>query len=236
MAAIVASKSSIMLCKSSGSTKVGSSSFLNGNMLKLSLNTTRPAAKRAGLTVVAEAATEERIRLNNLHPLPGSRRSKMRKGRGHAAGQGLTCGYGNRGQKSRSGKPTRPGFEGGQNPLYRATPKLKGICGGMAAGKSKYVTVNLKDLAEYGFAEGDEVSLEVLKAKRKLNPSGREAKLPLKVLGEGEGLNLKIKAAAFSGSALEKIEAAGGSVEYVALKEKWTRAAHEARVAAAAEA
>eukprot|EP00854_Cymbomonas_tetramitiformis_P016775 gene16775-19928_t len=199
MAAIVASKSSIMLCKSSGSTKVGSSSFLNGNMLKLSLNTTRPAAKRAGLT-------------------------------------GLTCGYGNRGQKSRSGKPTRPGFEGGQNPLYRATPKLKGICGGMAAGKSKYVTVNLKDLAEYGFAEGDEVSLEVLKAKRKLNPSGREAKLPLKVLGEGEGLNLKIKAAAFSGSALEKIEAAGGSVEYVALKEKWTRAAHEARVAAAAEA
>ena len=72
----------------------------------------------------------ERFRLNNLAPQPGSRRPEKRKGRGYGAGQGGTCGFGMRGQRSRSGPGVRPGFEGGQMPLYRRLPKLKGIAGG----------------------------------------------------------------------------------------------------------
>lgn len=72
----------------------------------------------------------DRFRLNNLAPQPGARRKNKRKGRGHAAGQGASCGFGMRGQKSRSGSGVRPGFEGGQMPLYRRLPKLKGIAGG----------------------------------------------------------------------------------------------------------
>jgi len=65
------------------------------------------------------------LRLDSLKPNKGARRRKLRKGRGIAAGQGASCGFGMRGQKSRSGRPTRPGFEGGQMPLYRRVPKLK---------------------------------------------------------------------------------------------------------------
>ena len=65
------------------------------------------------------------IKIEALQANKGSRRKKMRKGRGIAAGQGASCGFGMRGQKSRSGRPTRPGFEGGQMPLYRRVPKLK---------------------------------------------------------------------------------------------------------------
>ena len=65
------------------------------------------------------------IRLHSLKSNTGSRKKKLRKGRGIAAGQGASCGFGMRGQKSRSGRPTRPGFEGGQMPLYRRVPKLK---------------------------------------------------------------------------------------------------------------
>ena len=65
------------------------------------------------------------LRLDSLQANKGARRRKLRKGRGIAAGQGASCGFGMRGQKSRSGRPTRPGFEGGQMPLYRRVPKLK---------------------------------------------------------------------------------------------------------------
>ena len=65
------------------------------------------------------------MRLNDVAPQPGSKRRRRRVGRGIAAGQGASCGFGMRGQKSRSGRPTRPGFEGGQTPLYRRVPKLK---------------------------------------------------------------------------------------------------------------
>ena len=65
------------------------------------------------------------LRLDSLKANKGARRRKLRKGRGIAAGQGASCGFGMRGQKSRSGRPTRPGFEGGQMPLYRRVPKLK---------------------------------------------------------------------------------------------------------------
>lgn len=72
-----------------------------------------------------------RFRLDNLGPQPGSRKKAKRKGRGIAAGQGASCGFGMRGQKSRSGPGVRKGFEGGQMPLYRRIPKLKGIAGGI---------------------------------------------------------------------------------------------------------
>jgi len=209
--------------------------FFTGNQLQQRVAPIR-AARVSTAVVTANAGTaevEERFRLNNLSPQPGSKRPKKRKGRGYGAGQGGTAGFGMRGQKSRSGSGIRPGFEGGQTPLYRKLPKLRGIAGGMGAGLPDYVTVNLRDLKQ--FADGEEVSLESLQEKRILNLSGRETKLPLKVLGTGElTAPLTIHAAAFSDSAKEKIEAAGGKAVEVAVKATWTRKAHEAAVAAAA--
>ncbi|KAG9160232.1 hypothetical protein Leryth_026508, partial [Lithospermum erythrorhizon] len=127
-------------------------------------------------------SSKVRLRLDNLGPQPGATKKAKRKGRGHAAGQGGSCGFGMRGQKSRSGPGVRPGFEGGQMPLYRRLPKLRGIAGGMKAGLPKYVPVNLKDIEAAGFKEGEEVSLESLKKKGIINPSGRERRLPLKVI------------------------------------------------------
>ncbi|KAL4854535.1 50S ribosomal protein L15 [Chlorella vulgaris] len=193
-------------------------------------------AARPSMAVVRSSAADdeaERLRLFNLSPQQGSRKGANRKGRGYGAGQGGTAGFGMRGQKSRSGSGIRPGFEGGQTPLYRRLPKLKGIAGGMGAGLPDFVVVNLTQLAK--FAEGEEVTLEALEAKRIVNLSGRETRLPLKVLGTGELTSkLTIKAAAFSASAKQKIEAAGGQAVELPQKATWTRKAHEARVAAAA--
>ncbi|KAL8531700.1 hypothetical protein ACS0TY_008333 [Phlomoides rotata] len=165
-----------------------------------------------------------RFRLDNLGPQPGSRKKSKRKGRGHAAGQGGSCGFGMRGQKSRSGPGVRRGFEGGQMPLYRRLPKLRGIAGGMSAGLPKYIPVNLKDLEDAGFQEGEEVSLESLKKRGLINPSGRERRLPLKILGDGElSVKLDIKARAFSAAAKEKLEAAGCSLTVLPGRKKWVK-------------
>ncbi|KAL1537086.1 60S ribosomal protein L15 [Salvia divinorum] len=174
---------------------------------------------------VASAGQEaSRFRLDNLGPQPGSRKKSKRKGRGHAAGQGGSCGFGMRGQKSRSGPGVRRGFEGGQMPLYRRIPKLRGIAGGMRAGLPKYLPVNLKDITDAGFQEGEEVSLESLKKKGLINPSGRERRLPLKILGDGElTIKLDFKARAFSASAKEKIEAAGCSLTMIPGRKKWVK-------------
>ncbi|KAJ8774644.1 hypothetical protein K2173_017090 [Erythroxylum novogranatense] len=173
---------------------------------------------------ISSAVSNVRLRLDNLGPQPGSRKKGKRKGRGIAAGQGNSCGFGMRGQKSRSGPGVRKGFEGGQMPLYRRIPKLRGIAGGMHAGLPKYVPVNLKDIAAAGFQEGEEVSLETLKVKGLINPSGRERRLPLKVLGDGE-LNTKLnfKARAFSSAAKEKLEAAGCSITVLPGRKKWVK-------------
>ncbi|GLJ06781.1 hypothetical protein SUGI_0048000 [Cryptomeria japonica] len=166
----------------------------------------------------------ERFRLNNLKPQPGSRRKNKRKGRGHSAGQGGSCGFGMRGQKSRSGPGVRPGFEGGQMPLYRRLPKLRGIAGGMGAGLPKYIAINLSDIEAIGFKEGEEVSLESLKSKGLINPSGRERKLPLKILGDGElSTKLIIKARAFSSSAKEKLEGVGCTLITLPGRKKWVK-------------
>jgi large subunit ribosomal protein L15 len=93
-----------------------------------------------------------------------------------------------RGQKSRSGSGIRPGFEGGQTPLYRRLPKLRGIAGGMGAGLPDFVVVNLCELSEWSTEE--EVSLETLQERGWLNLSGREATLPLKARVQGAGVHV----------------------------------------------
>jgi len=137
----------------------------------------------------------------------------------------------------------RVGFEGGQTPLYRRLPKLRGIAGGMPKGRQTHVTVNLSTLsaavAVGKLEEGAEVSLAVLKEKGLLKATGAQRNLPLKVLAGGGLIGpLKIAANAFSAGAREKIEAAGGSITETPGKIKWTRKQHEAnvRVAEAAEA
>lgn len=211
-----------------------SSTYLTGSALPNTI--VRKNVKRnTRLCMVAAAASEteqERLRLNNLSPQDGSRRSKTRKGRGYGAGQGGSAGFGMRGQKSRSGSGIRPGFEGGQTPLYRKLPKLKGIAGGMGAGLPDFVTVNIRDLN--AFTEGEEVTLDALKEKKILNLSGRDSRLPLKILGTGEmKAPLTVHAESFSATARSKIEEAGGKAVEVPLKQKWTRQAHEERKAAA---
>jgi len=145
--------------------------------------------------------------LNALRPQTGARRAKTRKGRGISAGQGASCGFGMRGQKSRSGSPTRPGFEGGQMPLYRRVPKLKHF---PLVNPNLYTVINVGRLAE--LKPGTQVSLDSLVAEGLI--SG--AKAPLKVLGSGDlSVKLNVQAAAFSASARAKIEAAGGSCDIV---------------------
>ncbi|KAI4304969.1 hypothetical protein MLD38_040422 [Melastoma candidum] len=175
-------------------------------------------------TVVEGDRPAVRFRLDNLGPQPGSRKKGKRKGRGISAGQGASCGFGMRGQKSRSGPGVRKGFEGGQMPLYRRIPKLRGIAGGMHAGLPKYIPVNLKDIETAGYQEGEEVSLETLKAKGLINPSGRERRLPLKILGYGElSMKLNIKARSISAAAKEKLETAGCSLTLLPGRKKWVK-------------
>ena len=142
------------------------------------------------------------LTLQSLKPQKGARRRKMRKGRGIAAGQGASCGFGMRGQKSRSGRPTRPGFEGGQMPLYRRVPK-RGFTN--ARFRTEYTIINVRDLE--AFDSGSVVDLDAILAK---GLTSLETKL-LKVLGMGElTKKLTVKAQKFSKSAVEKIVAAGG--------------------------
>jgi len=145
--------------------------------------------------------------LNSLKPNTGSRQKKLRKGRGIAAGQGASCGFGMRGQKSRSGRPTRPGFEGGQMPLYRRVPKLKHF---EIINQKKFSVINLEKLNK--FNDDEVVNLDSLVKKGLLF----KPKFPLKILGNGNiKVKLKVEAHSFTNSAKEKIEAAGGSCNVI---------------------
>ncbi len=145
--------------------------------------------------------------LNSLKSNKGSRKKKQRKGRGIAAGQGASCGFGMRGQKSRSGRPTRPGFEGGQMPLYRRVPKLKHF---QIINQKSFSIINLSKLND--FKENDIVNIDSLVKKGLLY----KPKYPLKVLGNGEiKVKLKVEAHAFTKAAKEKIESLGGSCEII---------------------
>ncbi|MEN9540240.1 MAG: hypothetical protein RLZZ459_331 [Cyanobacteriota bacterium] len=147
------------------------------------------------------------LNLQSLAPQKGARRRKLRKGRGIAAGQGASCGFGMRGQKSRSGRPTRPGFEGGQMPLYRRVPKLKHFT---VINPKNYTVINVVKLAE--LKAGSIVNIDTL-VKDGIVTSPKH---PLKVLGNGDlKVKLTVQAAAFTASAREKIEAAGGTCEEI---------------------
>ena len=146
------------------------------------------------------------MKLHELKPTPGSTRNRKRLGRGTASGQGKTAGRGQDGQNSRSGGGVRPGFEGGQMPLYRRIPK-RGFTNIFA---TNYSEINLDTLNR--FEDGTEVTPELLKElgiiKKQLDG--------VKVLGRGDlEKKLTVKAQKFSKSAIEKIEAAGGKVEVI---------------------
>ena len=148
------------------------------------------------------------LNLQSLQPQTGARRRKLRKGRGIAAGQGASCGFGMRGQKSRSGRPTRPGFEGGQMPLYRRVPKLKHF---PLVNPKEFTVINVGKLAD--LKAGSTVNRQSLEEAGIIT----SPKHPLKVLGTGDlAVKLTVQAAAFTASAREKIEAAGGTCDVIA--------------------
>ena len=147
------------------------------------------------------------MKLHELSPAEGSVKEKFRKGRGAGSGNGKTAGKGHKGQNARSGGGVRPGFEGGQLPLYRKLPK-RGFNNYRFA--KQYVVVNVQSLNV--FNDGEVVDCAALLAAGIINAIYDG----VKVLGEGElTKKLTVKAAVFSASAKEKIEAAGGKTEVV---------------------
>ena len=147
------------------------------------------------------------MKLYELQPVPGAKRAPARKGRGTGSGNGKTAGKGHKGQNARAGGGVRPGFEGGQMPLYRRIPK-RGFNNKNFA--TVYAEVNVSSLNI--FDDGTVVNSELLKEKGLIN------KLydGVSVLGNGEiTKKLTIQAARFTKTASEKIEAAGGKVEVV---------------------
>ena len=147
------------------------------------------------------------MKLNELSPAVGSAKDSYRKGRGPGSGNGKTAGKGHKGQNARSGGGVRPGFEGGQLPLYRKLPK-RGF-NNYRFGK-KYAVINVQSLNK--FNNGDVVDCGALLAAGIINNCFDG----VKVLGEGEiSKSLTVKAAVFSATAKEKIEAVGGKTEVV---------------------
>ncbi len=146
------------------------------------------------------------MELSNLKPAAGSTHGdRFRKGRGHGSGNGKTAGYGHKGQKARSGAP-RPGFEGGQMPLYRRLPKRGFTC----INSKDIVSVNVSSLER--FDDGAVVTVETL-CESGIVKNPRDG---VKILGKGElTKKLTVQVNAFSASAKEKIEALGGKAEVV---------------------
>jgi large subunit ribosomal protein L15 len=147
------------------------------------------------------------MKLHHLRPAEGSRRDRKRVGRGRAAGQGKTAGRGTKGTGARHSSTSFVGFEGGQMPLQRRVPKLKGFTN---PNRVEYQVINVARLEE-AFEAGAEVTPEVL-AERRIVRASR----PVKVLGHGELSHaLTVRVHAVSATARTKIEAAGGTVEIV---------------------
>jgi large subunit ribosomal protein L15 len=146
------------------------------------------------------------MKLHELKPAEGSRKTRNRVGRGIGSGNGKTAGKGHKGQNARSGGGVRPGFEGGQMPLFQRLPKR----GFTNINRKEYAVVNLDKLN--GFAEGTEVTPELLLETgviSKLNAG-------VKILGNGKlEKKLTVKANKFSASAKEAVEAAGGTAEVI---------------------
>lgn len=147
------------------------------------------------------------MKLNELRPAEGSKKDAFRVGRGHGSGNGKTSGRGHKGQKARSGGGVRPGFEGGQMPIYRRLPK-RGFTNIFA---KVYTEINVSDLNR--FENGAEVTAEALLAAGIIKKENDG----IVVLGRGDltAQNLTVKAARFSKSAAEKITGAGGKAEVI---------------------
>ncbi|WP_415931430.1 50S ribosomal protein L15 [Zhenpiania hominis] len=147
------------------------------------------------------------MKLHELRAVPGAKKAPKRKGRGTATGQGKTAGRGMNGQNSRSGGGTRPGFEGGQMPLYRRIPKR----GFTNIWRTEYSILNVDDLNR--FEAGAVVTPDMLKEAglvKQMKNGG------IKILGNGKlEKNITIQAHKFSKSAIEKIESAGGKAEVI---------------------
>ena len=149
---------------------------------------------------------KDQLKLHHLSPAPGSKKKKIRVGRGEGGRRGKTAGRGTKGLKARN--TLRPGFEGGQTPLAMRLPKLRGF---KNPNKEAFAIVNLSALES--FEAGSEVTPEALRDAGLIRHRGR-----VKVLAEGElDRALTVKAHAFSASAREKIEKAGGTVEVLDL-------------------
>ena len=147
------------------------------------------------------------MKLHELRPSEGAFKTSKRLGRGTGSGLGKTSGKGHKGQNARSGGGVRPGFEGGQLPLFRRLPK-RGFSNAMF--KVEYATINVSDLEK--FEDGAVVTPELLKEMGIL----KKQLAGVKVLGNGElTKKLTVKAHKFSSSAIEKIEAIGGKAEVI---------------------
>lgn len=146
------------------------------------------------------------MKLHELKPAEGSRKVRNRVGRGIGSGNGKTSGKGHKGQNARSGGGVRPGFEGGQNPLFRRLPKR----GFTNVNRKEYAIVNVETLNR--FEDGAEVSAALLLETGVVS----NEKAGIKILGNGElTKKLTVKAHKFSASAKEAIENAGGSIEVI---------------------
>lgn len=144
------------------------------------------------------------MKLHHLKPAEGSKKRKIRVGRGEAGRRGKTAGRGTKGLKARS--KVRQGFEGGQTPLQRRIPKLKGF---KNPNRVEYTVINVERLSD--FDAGTTVTPEIIREAGLVNQRGL-----IKVLGQGDiNVALTVKAHAFSASAADKIQAAGGSIEVI---------------------
>jgi large subunit ribosomal protein L15 len=156
----------------------------------------------------------DEVGLHSLRPKPGARKTRKRVGRGEGSGKGKTSGRGHKGAGARSGATKKPGYEGGQNPIHMRMRKLRGPNKKMSMPFERFRTrsqpVNVADLEER-FDAGAEVTPETLRDRGLATRTD-----PVKILGRGEiSKKLTVRAHAFSGTAREKIEKAGGSAELI---------------------
>ena len=173
-----------------------------------------PEAEERATDSTKQSADAERVGLHNLSPAEGSRSPRKRIGRGPGSGHGKTSGRGHKGAGQRAGRKHNVAYEGGQTPIQMRMRKLRGPHMKKSMPFEKFRTrtqaVNVQDL-EARFESGAEVTPETLRAV-----GLAKRNLPVKILGRGEiAKNVKVRAHAFSASAKEKIEAAGGSCERI---------------------
>jgi len=152
------------------------------------------------------------LRLCDIKPNISSLKKRKRVGRGNSSGHGTTSGRGSKGQKSRSGAKIRPGFEGGQMPMSRRIPHLRGF---KNTRKKEFNIINISKLDK--FNDGDVINFELLASKGLIMKENS----PLKILGNGSiSKKITVKADYFSTSAIKKIQDAGGTAEVVATIKK----------------